>query len=252
MTSAKKVMIDDDDIGGERFLARVHHKAPVEVRAFAAEAVFARGGDVSPDGGRLRHVGEFAPISRRRRARERLDAFQVTHVGARRQGAARNRSLEMMMANVVAAPLEQGNGDRDLQRVTHHWQVTLEKLILQCFRAGRDDDLAARKQRWNEIRQRLAGASAGFGDQLALRLNGVGDRFRHRQLLRARAIGGKFVCERSVRAENPREFDGVQRLSLLRPWPAEVAKLTATASRASSSALPWVLPRRQGEEGGRR
>src|SRR6478672_673097 len=99
------------------------------------------------------------------RAGERDDLRQIAHVGARRQPALARRALEMVMADVVGATLQQRDGDRRRQRVADQRQVALEQLVLQRLRSGRHDDLAAVEQRGNEIRERLAGAGPGFGDQ---------------------------------------------------------------------------------------
>jgi hypothetical protein len=73
----------------------------------------------------------------------------------------------MMVADVVRAALEERERHRELERVAHERQVALEELVLQRLRAGGDDHLAAVEQGRHEIRERLAGAGAGFGDQRA-------------------------------------------------------------------------------------
>ena len=96
-------------------------------------------------------------------------------------------ALEMVVADVVGAALEQRERHRDTQRIAHERQVALEQLVLQRLGAGGDDHLAAVEQRGNEIGEGLAGAGAGFGDQLPTRRDGRAPRPRHRQLLRAEA-----------------------------------------------------------------
>ena len=187
----KQMMIHDDHVGSQRFLACVHHEALVEVCALAAKAIFTGRRDVAPNRSGLGHVGEFALVSGGRGTSKGLDALQISYVRARRKHAARGGALEVVMADVVAAALEQRDGDRHFQRFAHEREIALKKLILQRLRAGGNDHLAARQQRRNEVGEGLAGARARFGDQLTLRVDGVRDCLRHRELLRARAKSGE-------------------------------------------------------------
>ena len=73
----------------------------------------------------------------------------------------------------------------------HERQVALEELVLQRLGAGGDDHLAAVQERGDEIRERLAGAGAGLGDQRAAPGDGRRDGIGHRELLRTEAEAGE-------------------------------------------------------------
>jgi hypothetical protein len=107
----EEVVVYDDDVRRQRVLAGIHHEALAVVRAFASEAVVARRGYLRPDGRGVGDVGELGLVAGRRAARECLDAFQVAHVGTRCKCSVDAGLPEVMMANVVRAPLEQRDGD---------------------------------------------------------------------------------------------------------------------------------------------
>ncbi len=161
----EQVMVDDDDVGLERGLARLEDEAIGVERAICAEAVVARRRDERPDRRVFRDVGQRAAIAGFRRARERDDPGKVPRILARGQPAVGGGALQMMVADIVRAALEQRERDRELQRIANERQVALEQLVLQRLGAGGDDHLAAVEQRGNEIREGLARAGAGFGDQ---------------------------------------------------------------------------------------
>ena len=208
----EQVVVDDDDVGVERFLARLHHEAFAMERAVAAEAVVARRRDERPDRRVFRNVGELRAVAALGRARERDDLRQIPRVGARRQPALARRALEMVMADVVGATLEQRDGDRRRQRVADQRQVALEQLVLQRLRSRRHDDLAAVEQRGNEIRECLARAGPGFGDQRPPQRDRTRDRLRHRELLRPEPKAGQLVRERAAVAEDRGEL-GLRRVA---------------------------------------
>ena len=131
----EQMMIDDDDVGVERGLARLQHEAVGMKRAAAAEAVVARRRDERPDRRVLRDVGELAAVAGLARARKRDDLRQVARVLARRQPALGRRALEMVVADVVGAPLEERERHRRAERGADERQVALEELVLQRLRA---------------------------------------------------------------------------------------------------------------------
>ena len=88
----------------------------------------------------------------------------VERAGSRRALAER---LEAVQAEVVAAPLHVGGGERDAERLAQHRQVLEEDLLLQVLGAGRDEHALAAEDRRHEIGERLAGAGARFGEQHA-------------------------------------------------------------------------------------
>ena len=198
----EQMMVDDDDVRFERRLARLQHEAVGVERAFGAEAVVARRRDERPDRRVLRDVGQRAAIAGLGRAGERDDLRQVPRVVARRKAPVGRGSLEMMVADVVRAALEQRERDRNLQRVAHERQVALEELVLQRLGAGGHDHLAAVQERRHEIREGLAGAGAGLGDQCAAARDRVRDGVGHRELLRAKAKAGQRAGQEAALAED--------------------------------------------------
>ena len=182
-----------------------------------------------------------SPVSRR--AREGDDPGEVPRVLARGQAALGGGALEMMVADVVRAALEQRERHRELQRVADERQVALEELVLQRLGAGGDDDLAAVEQRRDEIGEGLAGAGAGFGDQRAALRDGRGHRIGHRELLRAEAEARQRAGQRRRRRPRsrpapdrarvaPRVGTGVERDA------AQFALLARGGAAAAVAALP--------------
>ena len=202
----EQVVVDDDDVGIERVLARLQHEARGVMRAVLPQAVVARRRDQRPDRGVLGHVGEFGAVAALGRTRERDDLRQVANVVARRQQVFARGALEVVVADVVRAPLQQRDRHRRRERVAHEREVALEQLVLQRLGARRDDDLAAVQEGGHDVRERLAGAGAGFRDELAALGDGPRDRLRHRELLRAETESRKRARERPAVAE-----DGVER-----------------------------------------
>jgi hypothetical protein len=237
----EQMVVDDDDVGIERFLARLHHEALAVEGAVAAEAVVARRRDERPDRRVLRDVGELGAVTALRCAREGDDLRQVACIGPRRQPPFARCALQMVMAHVVRATLEQRDGDRRRERVADHRQVAFEQLILQRLRARRHDDLAPVEQRRHEVRERLARAGAGLGDQRLPQRDRACDRLRHLELLRAETEPRELVREGTAVAEDRGEL-GVQRAGSRVVWKRSVQFAFALAfALGFASAAPFAV-----------
>ena len=150
----EQVMVDDDDVGLERRLARLQHEAVAVERAVAPRQlsrVDVTSGQIDAFSGTSASSPRSPVVAG---ARERDDLRQVARVLARGQAALGGGALEVVVADVVGAALEQRERHRQRQRVAHERQVALEELVLQRLGAGRDDDLAAVEQRRERGRRR--------------------------------------------------------------------------------------------------
>ena len=76
---------------------------------------------------------------------------------------------ETVPAQVVRPALHVRRADLAAQRACERRQILVEHLVLEGARAGRDQHAFAGKDRRDEIRECLAGARPGFGDQGAAR-----------------------------------------------------------------------------------
>jgi hypothetical protein len=76
------------------------------------------------------------------------------------------------------------------------------KLILQVLGAGRNDHLATREQRRNQIGIGLAGAGARFGDQHAVVGHRGGNALGQFELLSAQPIAGNTAGQRAIGRED--------------------------------------------------
>ena len=164
----EQVVIDHHDIGLLRLAARLHHEAFLVVRALLAEAVFTGRGDHRPDRGCLRHAREFGLVAGARDLRKTDDVLQIRGFLARRQAAVVRRALQIVVAQIVRAPLEHRHRDRHGERIAHGRDIALEQLVLQVLGAGRDDHLAAPQHGRHEVRIGLAGARPRLHDQRVL------------------------------------------------------------------------------------
>ena len=203
--SEKKVMVDDHDIRRECLLPCFHDEAFVVMRAIGAEAILARRSHERPDRRVLRDLREVALVAARAVPGEGSDDRQVACIIPGRKTPGMLRALEVVVAYVVRAPLQQRDRHGHFQRLTHDLDIAIEQLVLERLGAGRNDVLAARKQRRNEVCESLPGAGPRFGDQHRVFFDGVGHGARHLDLplahaeapdrLRQRAVAGKYRIE---------------------------------------------------------
>ncbi len=203
----EQVVIDHHDIGRQRVAPRTHHETVVPLAALLAQAVLARRGRERPGRGVLGDGRELAAIAAAGALGKARDRLQIDHRLARRQPAIVEIALQVVVAHVVGAALEQRDLRGQPQRIPHRGQIAMEELILQGLGAGGDERLAAVEQRGHQIGDRLAGAGAGLGDQHCVVGDGFGDRTGQFDLLRADAVSGDRAREWSVCAEH--RIDGL-------------------------------------------
>ncbi len=112
------------------------------------------------------------------------------------------RALHAVDAKVIGAPLQQGDLDRAGHSLAQPRQIAQEQLVLQVAGPGRDDHLLAGQQCRHQVREGLAGAGAGLGDQTPTLSHDCGDRLGHVELLRAMRKPVEGSCEQTVRAQD--------------------------------------------------
>ena len=152
-----------------------------------------------------------------------------------------------MQAQVVRAPLHAGRGERHAERIAQRRNVLEENLFLKVLRAGGDQDPLPAEDRGNQIRERLAGAGAGFGEQDARRFRGPGRRrlpsrpgrrAARKPAMRARAGRRRQRCRRCGRSGRrpswPARPSGLP-VRIQRELPAQPLDFGADHSRAPSS-----------------
>ncbi|TLD45113.1 MAG: hypothetical protein FAZ92_02649 [Accumulibacter sp.] len=186
----EEVMVDHHHVCRQRLTAGGEDEAFLVLRTFLAQAIVARRGDQRPHRRILGNVDTFGLVAAARRAGKTGDALRPGGVLAREEAAIGERAREMMVAEVVGAPLEQGHLDRQTERLADRRNVARKELVLQVSRPRGHDHLAAGKQRGNEVGIGLAGTGTGFGDEHAVARHGGGDAFGEFELLRPRAITG--------------------------------------------------------------
>ena len=200
----KKMMVDDHYIRQERLLAGLHDKAVLVTGAFRAQAILASRSDLLPDGGIFRHFTEAAFVTGFTGTRIALNQLQVFDLVASDQAGTLilHHAFQMIMANIIGPAFEQRHGDWRLQRSPHGRDIAVEKLILQGFGSGRDDDLATCEQGRHQVRKGLACPSAGLSDENGVCRDGVGYCLGHFVLLCAHGIAGDVERERAIGREN--------------------------------------------------
>src|SRR5262245_41472827 len=195
-------MVDDDDVRGERLAACLHHEAPREMAATAAEAVLAGRGRERPRRGVLRHGGELALVAGLRLRGEPRDRLEIRGVRARGEAAVVKVPLEVMVADVVRPALEQRCGHRQAERRADRGKVAVKQLILKGLGPRRDDHFPADEQRGYEVGDGLAGPSARLGEQDPSAAHRLRRAHGELALLLAIAVLRDRAAERTLRRED--------------------------------------------------
>ncbi|MNC86344.1 hypothetical protein D3C83_19970 [compost metagenome] len=140
-----------------------------------------------PHRGHFRNARAVGLVSSQTGACKSIDQPEIARIFARRQPRLRSRPFEMVVADVIGAPLEERDRNRDFERIPDGRNIAVEELVLQRFRSGGEDDLAARHERRHEIGESLAGAGARLRHQHLITRYGLCHRTRHFELKRPRA-----------------------------------------------------------------
>jgi hypothetical protein len=164
---AQQVVVDDDDVGFRGALAHSRDVAVVELRAVDPDAVLGAGGDLLPEGQVLRQVLDLRAVACLGLAAPRVDDPDVRRLLARSDRGTVPEGLEAVQAEIVAAPLHVGRPERDAQRVAQDRQVLEVDLLLEVLGSGRDEHALPAEDGRDEVREGLAGAGAGLGQQHA-------------------------------------------------------------------------------------
>jgi hypothetical protein len=164
---AEQVMVHDHDVGGQRLAPRTKHEAPLDVRAFLPEAVVTGRGRMDPCGVFFGQAGALGPVAGRAGLGEHPDASERCRDFRIGKAAVDELPLEMMVADVVGATLEQCRTDVQPERRAHCRKISGMKLVLEVAGPGRHQYLAARQQQRRQVGEGLAGARAGLRDQRA-------------------------------------------------------------------------------------
>ncbi len=197
---AQQMVIDDDDVGFGGALPHLGDEAFVVARALGAQTRLGGRGDVVPEREVLRQVFDLSAVARFCARRPLADDRQKDVI---RRGPRRLVDLiEPVQAEIVRAALHVGRRKRDVERFAQRWNVFEVDLLLEIFRAGRDQHTLAAENRGDEIRERLPCAGAGFRQQHAAFVEHLRDGSRHRPLAAARFEVGNGAGERTVGRED--------------------------------------------------
>ncbi len=239
----EQVVIDDDQVGRHRLAPRLHDEAVLVVRAILAEAVFTGRRGVVPHRRVFRNFQTFGLVTALRHLGKHRDAAGVCGILAGQEAAVGQRAFEVVGADVIGAPLQQGDLDRRLEGIAHHRQILVEQLVLQGLGAGGDDHLAARLQRRHQIGESLARAGPRLGDENRTAVDGGGDALGHVELLVAHAITADRLRQRAIGGEEFREGGQEETPEKLGPILADGPSINDSGGprvRAGASNFPQV------------
>ncbi len=175
----KQMVIDHHHVGLHGLGPRFEHKTIAMRRAFLPQTVVAGRSHLQPHRRVFRHIGQPAAVAGQRHLSVVLDFVQMANVLTAGKTPVAQGLLQMVMANVIGAPLQQGQRQRRTQRLAHPWQVFLEELVLQVFGAGGNNHLAAVQQRGHQVSESFASAGTRLSHQHGVVLNGRRHGQRH-------------------------------------------------------------------------
>ena len=184
----EQVMIDHHQIRRHGRLARLHDEAFLVIRAILAQTVIAGRRHLLPDRRVFIDFQALRLVTTVCRARKGSDAPRVSRIFPAEEAPFTQRVLQMIVADVIGPPLEQGDLRRRTQNIAHHGQILVEQLVLQGLGAGGNNHLAVGAQRRHQIGKGLARPRSGLGDEHAVALDCCGNAFGHLHLLRADTI----------------------------------------------------------------
>ncbi len=197
---AQQVMVDDHDVRLRRALAHQRDMAIAVARALGAETGVRVGRDLLPQRkvfGQVAQLGAVAgcrgpgPVLNHREEDRSFGRFEES------AGFRRFKRLKAMEAQVVRAAFHQRRRERDAQRLAQCRQILEEDLFLKILGAGGHQRALPAEDRGDEVREGLARAGTGFGEQRAAALDDAAHGRGHLPLPVARLEAGERLRQRT-------------------------------------------------------
>ena len=160
---AQQVVVDDDDVGFGGALAHAGDETVVVARTLGAQARVGGRRDLVPERQILGQIAQLRAIADLGPGGPLADDRQK-HIVDRRTGAV-VELIELVQAHVVRATLHARGGEGNAEGVAQRRDVLEVDLLLEVLRAGGDEHALAAQDGGHEIRECLAGAGPGLGEQ---------------------------------------------------------------------------------------
>ena len=184
--------------------ALVHQgdEAALEVGALLAGAQVGAGIHLGPGGAGFRQRLDFGAVAEFGGLLPLADDLEIGHFFQAGEHRLLFGVVDLLAAGVVVAALHVADLERPRKVLLQERDVLEEELLLQVLGAGGDHDALAGEQRRHQVGERLAGARAGFDDQVALvgqgRFHGLG----HLHLAGPEFVIGMPLGERPAAEKN--------------------------------------------------
>ena len=206
---AQQVVIDDHHVGLGSLLPHLRDVAVAILRTIVAEAGFRQRRHVVPQRRVFLDLADLGAVAGLGAAPPLVDRRDEVH----RRGRMRAQLIETMQAQVVGPALHVGRGEGHPKRGAQRRNVLEVDLFLEVLRSRRNQHALPVEDRRDQVRERLAGAGACFGEQdaavserpghraghrsLALTRLELFDRLRERPVVRKRRLDGGRQARRS-------------------------------------------------------
>lgn len=180
---AEQRVVGDDDIGRGRLYLGLLVEALVEQGALAAAALAMADGQALAQREGQPHLLD---IARRHGCQAPLHPLAI--VGHTGQLALAQQLRQPQVAQIVAAPLEQGHAERLRRDALQIGQILPPKLAHQRLVGGADHGLGPRPDHRRQVGEGFADAGAGLDHPVALLVEGVAHQLGHGDLALARPV----------------------------------------------------------------
>ena len=197
----EQVVVDDDDVAFLGALVHQGEEAALEVGALLPGAQLAARVELGPGRavlGQLPDLGAVAEFGGLFPLADNLEIGDLFEAGKHRLLIG---VVDFLAAGVIVAALHVADLERPREVFLEERHVLEEELFLKVLGARGNDDALARKQRRDQIGERLPGTGAGLDDEMPFlrqrRFDGLG----HLHLARPEFIVGMPLGERAVPAE---------------------------------------------------
>ena len=164
----EEVVVDDDDVAFQRPLVHQGDETAVVVGALLPAAQFGAGIHLGPGRGRFGQGLDFGAVAHLAGLLPLADDLEIGDLFQPGEHRSVLGVVDLLAAGVIIAPLHVADLKGAREVLLEERDVLEEKLLLEGFGPGGDDDALAGEQGRHQVGERLAGTGARLDDQVAL------------------------------------------------------------------------------------